>query len=124
MGTSSPEPDDDPFGLVEKYDSIDDPDLRSDFLDAIGTTLPYINALRLRRDRAAREDSPAPTGPDRAVAEAPGPPDDKGPRRRSPRLPIRSRATTHPPRYASYVLNRRRRNRGRPGIVVIIFKLD
>lgn len=126
MDTDPPEPNDDPFELVEKYDSIEDPCLRSEFLDAVGTTRSYINALRLRRDEAARKASaPAHPEPDRATPEAPESPDDKDPRRRGPRLPLRNRSTTtRPPKTAGSVRNKRRRNRERPEFVVIIFKLD
>ncbi|MDX3502984.1 hypothetical protein PV689_13765 [Streptomyces sp. ATCC51928] len=116
MDINPVDPDDDPFRLVEQYDSIEDPYLQSEFLDAVGTTLSYINALRLRRDSAALDSS---------VAESSGMPDDKGARRRTPRLPLRYRSTTtRPPKYASSVRNKRRRNRARPEFVVIIFKLD
>nr|PPQ57703.1 hypothetical protein C5F59_14150 [Streptomyces sp. QL37] len=126
METISPEPDDDPFELVEQYDSIEDPYLRSEFLDAVGTTRSYINALRLRRDKAALKASAPPEPDDRtATPEAHGPVDDKGPQRRTPRPPGRSRSTTtRPPKYAGSVRNKRSRNRGRSEIVVIIFRLD
>lgn len=117
MNIDPPDPDDDLFELVEQYDSIEDPYLRSEFLDSVGTTLSYINALRLRRDQAAARNAPAP--------EAPCPPDDKGLRRRVPRLPLRKRGTTtRPPKHAGSVRNKRRRNRARPEFVIIIFKLD
>ncbi len=124
MNIDPPDPDDGLFGLVEQYDSIEDPYLRSEFLEAIGTTRSYINALRLRRDEAARKIS-APAEPDRATPEAPESPDDKGPRRRAPRLPLRTRSiTTRPPKNAGSTRNKRRRNRARPEFVIIIFKLD
>ncbi|MFD3903573.1 hypothetical protein HXS80_23635 [Streptomyces sp. CB04723] len=117
MNIDPPDPDDDPFGLVEQYDSIEDPDLRSEFLDAVGTTRSYINALRLRRDKAAARDASAP--------EASGEPRNRGPRRRLPRLRLRNRGTTgRPPRYAGSVRSRNSRNRARPEFVVIVFKLD
>ncbi|WGP10350.1 hypothetical protein [Streptomyces sp. SH5] len=118
MDMNPPDPDDGRFGLVEQYDSVEDPNLRSEFLDAVGTTRSYINALRLRRDKgAARNASDAP--------ETTGAPDDKGPRRRVPRPPLRNRGvTTRPPKYAGSVRNKRRRNRARPEFVIIIFKLD
>ncbi|MGW3582211.1 hypothetical protein ACWDM8_12855 [Streptomyces rubiginosohelvolus] len=118
MNIDPPDPDDDLFGLVEQYDSIEDPYLQSEFLDAVGTTRSYINALRLRRDQAAARNASAP--------EAPCPPDDKGPQRRVPRLPLRQRGitTTRPPKYAGSARNKRRRNRARPEFVIIIFKLD
>lgn len=116
MNIDPPDPDDGPFGLVEQYDSVEDPYLRSEFLDAVGTTPSYINALRLRRDKAAARNASAP--------EASGPPKDKGPRRRVPRL-LRNRGTTsRPPKDAGSVRNKRRRNGARPEFVVIIFKLD
>ncbi|MEU3320438.1 hypothetical protein [Streptomyces sp. NPDC006785] len=117
MSIDPPDPDDASFGLVEQYDSIEDPYLRSEFLDAVGTTVSHINALRLRRDQAAARDASAP--------EAPCPPNDSGPRRRVPRPPLRKRGiTTRPPKYAGSVRNKRRRNRARPEFVIIIFKLD
>ncbi|MFC8859406.1 hypothetical protein [[Kitasatospora] papulosa] len=125
METTSPEPDD-PFGLVEQFDSIEDPYLRSEFLDAVGTTRSYINALRLRRDQAAGKTS-APIEPDQGkVAETkPGRGDEKSPQRRASRPPVSTRSlATRPPRYAGSVRSKRRRNRRRPEIVVIIFKLD
>ncbi|MCC8478089.1 hypothetical protein C6W96_12055 [Streptomyces sp. CS149] len=117
MNIDPPDPDDDAFGLVEQYDSIEDPCLRSEFLDAAGTTRSHIDALRLRRDQAAARDVSTP--------EASGPPEDKGTRPRVPRLPLRNRGiTTRPPKYAGSVRNKRRRNRARPEFVIIIFKLD
>ncbi|MEU2404068.1 hypothetical protein ABZ609_07090 [Streptomyces rubiginosohelvolus] len=115
MDIEPPDPDDDLFGLVEQYDSIEDPYLRSEFLDSVGTTLSHINALRLRRDQAAARNASAP--------EAPCPPDGKGPRRRVPRPPLRG-ITTRPPKSAGSVRNKLRRNRARPEFVIIIFKLD
>ncbi|MER7698471.1 hypothetical protein [Streptomyces sp. NPDC096095] len=128
MDTDPSEPNDSPFGLVEQYDSIDDPHLRSAFLDDVGTTRSYINALRLRRDKAALKVS-APAHPepdDRATPEAPESPDGKSPRRpRAPRLSLRNRSTTtRPPKNAGSVRSKRRRNRDRTEFVVIIFKLD
>ncbi|MGW0644554.1 hypothetical protein [Streptomyces sp. EN27] len=118
MDMNPPDPDDDRFGLVEQYDSIEDPCLRSEFLEAVGTTRSYINALRLRRDKAAaRNASGAP--------ETFGAPEPKAPRRHGPRRPLRGRGiTTRPPTYAASVRNKRRRNRARPEFVIIIFKLD
>ncbi|MEU3132168.1 hypothetical protein ABZ691_05035 [Streptomyces sp. NPDC006854] len=117
MSIDPPDPDNAAFGLVEQYDSIEDPYLRSEFLDAVGTTVSHINALRLRRDQAAARDASAP--------EAPCPPNDSGPRRRVPRPPLCKRGiTTRPPKYAGSVRNKRRRNRARPEFVIIIFKLD
>ncbi|MEU2098643.1 hypothetical protein ABZ741_36115 [Streptomyces globisporus] len=117
MNIDPPDPDDGLFGLVEQYDSIEVPYLLSEFLDAVGTTRSYIDALRLRRDKAAARNASAP--------EASGPPDDTGPRHRLPRRPLRNRGiTTGPPKYAGSVRNKRRRNRARPEFVIIIFKLD
>lgn len=41
------------FHLVDEYDSLPDPQLRSDFLDAVGTTRPRIEHLRRLRDADA-----------------------------------------------------------------------
>ncbi|OLO33125.1 hypothetical protein PZ61_0223230 [Streptomyces sp. MNU77] len=125
MDTDPPEPNDDPFGLVEQYDSIEDPYLRSDFLDEVGTTRSYIDALRLRRDKARKASTPEHPGPDRTDPDAPDSPNTRGPRRRTPRAPISKRGiTTRPPKQAGSVRNKRRRNRARPEFVIIIFKLD
>ncbi|MFJ7412067.1 hypothetical protein ACIQWZ_14805 [Streptomyces sp. NPDC098077] len=126
MDTDPPEPNDGPFELVEQYDSIEDPHLRSAFLDDVGTTRSYINTLRLRRDQGRKAAMPARPEPDHAVTDAPGSPHtEKGPQRRTPRLPIRERGTTtRPPKYAGSVRNKHRRNRARPEFVIIIFKLD
>ncbi|MFH8883796.1 hypothetical protein [Streptomyces californicus] len=115
MNIEPPDPDDGPFGLVEQYDSIEDPYLRSEFLDAVGTTRSYINALRLRRDKAAGDVS---------APEAAGARENKGPRHRVPRLSLRTRGMTgRPPRYGGSVRSKHSRNRARPEFVVIIFKL-
>ncbi|MFI6723673.1 hypothetical protein [Streptomyces atratus] len=124
MVENPPEPDDDPFGLVEQYDFLDDPDLRSDFLDAMGTTRSYINALRLRRD-AARKAAKAAHESDEATPGPGGPRSDKESKRREPLLPRRSRvAVTRPPNKSGGTVRRRRRNRERPDVVVIILRLD
>ncbi|MFF3951700.1 hypothetical protein ACFYY1_00670 [Streptomyces sp. NPDC001890] len=113
----SPESGDD-FDIVDQYDSIEDPWLRSEFLDAIGTTLPRIDALRRRRDaeRGAAKSTPPqdePTASARA-GEA---------RRRSPRTRRRTRAVvTRPPNRGQ---GRRRYPRTRPRVVlVVILELD
>ncbi|MEV7847108.1 hypothetical protein AB0O50_24300 [Streptomyces cyaneofuscatus] len=113
---SSP-PDDAAFRLVEQYDSIEDPGLRSDFLDAVGTTRSRINHLRLLRDRAAARSIAADPEPEEEVTpEADG---GKGARRPVPPLPNRSRTPdviTRPPNNTGGISrrNRRRRNRERP----------
>ncbi|MDT0494872.1 hypothetical protein ACIOD0_06005 [Kitasatospora albolonga] len=118
METSPPDPDGGAFGLVEQYDSIEDPDLRSDFLDAIGTTRSYINALRLRRDSAARRITADPE-PEEVAPQAPAPNGEKGAQRPVPPLPNRARTggpTTRPPNNTGGVsrTTRRRRNREHP----------
>ncbi|WP_411079287.1 hypothetical protein [Streptomyces sp. cmx-18-6] len=116
MDANPPDSDDAAFGLVEQYDSIeDDPYLRSEFLDAVGTTRSYINWLRLRRDRAAPRGSSTPA-PDEVAPQAPGPDDGKGAQRPVPPLPNRSRtANTRPPNNTGGISrNRRRRNREYP----------
>ncbi|PVC96702.1 hypothetical protein DBP19_10500 [Streptomyces sp. CS090A] len=118
METSPPDPDDAAFGLVEQYDSIEDPYLRSEFLDAVGTTRSRINHLRLLRDRAAARSiaaTPEPE-PEEVAPEADG---RKGSQRPVPPLPNRSRTpdvTTRPPNNTGGISrrNRRRRNRERP----------
>ncbi|MFJ6236441.1 hypothetical protein ACIQH0_20385 [Streptomyces griseus] len=118
METSPPDPDDAAFGLVEQYDSIEDPYLRSEFLDAVGTTRSRINHLRLLRDRAAARSiaaAPEPE-PEEVAPETDG---GKGSQRPVPPLPNRSRTTdvaTRPPNNTGGTRrrNRRRRNRERP----------
>ncbi|WP_406160599.1 hypothetical protein OG298_26560 [Streptomyces sp. NBC_01005] len=88
----------DDFDIVDQYDSIEDPWLRSEFLDAIGTTRPCVDALRCRRDaerRAAKatppQDEPATTparageGRRRTRAVVTRPPNKGRVRRRYPR---------------------------------------
>ncbi|MEU0378145.1 hypothetical protein ABZ093_12715 [Streptomyces cyaneofuscatus] len=109
-------PDDAAFRLVEQYDSIEDPGLRSDFLDAVGTTRSRINHLRLLRDRAAARSIAADPEPEEEVTPADG---GKGARRPVPPLPNRSRTPdviTRPPNNTGGISrrNRRRRNRERP----------
>ncbi|MFJ4968800.1 hypothetical protein [Streptomyces sp. NPDC088755] len=120
METSPPDPGDAAFGLVEQYDSIEDPGLRSDFLDAVGTTRSRIDHLRLLRDRAAARSIAADQDPDpdpeEVAAEADG---GKSGQRPAPPLPNRSRtpdATTRPPNNTGGISqrDRRRRNRERP----------
>ncbi|MEW2067664.1 hypothetical protein [Streptomyces sp. NPDC007346] len=115
MDTNPPDPDDAASGLVEQYDSIGDPALRSEFLDQAGTTRSYINWVRLRRARAAREDSSAPA-PDEVAPQALEPDGRKGAQRPAPPLPNRSRtANTRPPNNTGGISrNRRRRNREYP----------
>lgn len=116
METSPPDPDDAAFGLVEQYDSIEDPHLRSEFLEAVGTTRSRINHLRLLRDRAAARSIAADPEPEEVAPEADG---AKGSQRPVPPLPNRSRTpdvTTRPPNNNGGISrrNRRRRNRERP----------
>ncbi|MGA5468464.1 hypothetical protein ACPCUK_06455 [Streptomyces arboris] len=117
METSPPD-DDAAFGLVEQYDSIEDPGLRSDFLDAVGTTRSRINHLRLLRDRAAARSIAADPEPEDVAPEADG---GKGTPRPVPPLPLPNRSrtpdvTTRPPNNTGGISrwNRRRRNRERP----------
>ncbi|MFD3786214.1 hypothetical protein [Streptomyces cyaneofuscatus] len=121
METSPPYPDDAAFGLVEQYDSIEDPYLRSEFLDNAGTTRSGINHLRLLRDRAAARSiaaAPKPE-PEEVAPEASG---GKGSQRPVPPLPLPNRSrtpevTTRPPNNTGGISRRnirRRRNRERP----------
>ncbi|MFJ7192391.1 hypothetical protein [Streptomyces bacillaris] len=124
MSTNPPDPDD----LFRQYDSFEDPDLRSDFLDAIGTTRPYIDALRDRHIRASRRSAAA--EPDEVTPQTREEPLDRTERKaRPPRLRKRSRAvaTTRPPNNNTpgRPRNKRRRRRERPSrFLVIIIRLD
>ncbi|MEU3204962.1 hypothetical protein ABZ702_14025 [Streptomyces cyaneofuscatus] len=120
METSPPDPDDAAFELVEQYDSIEDPYLRSEFLDAVGTTRSRINHLRLLRDRAAARNIAAAPEPEPEEV-APGADGGKGAQRPVPSLPLPNRSrtpdvTTRPPNNTGGISrrNRRRRNRERP----------
>ncbi|MFL3866465.1 hypothetical protein LT966_07545 [Streptomyces griseobrunneus] len=128
MNTNPPDPDD----LLRQYDSIEDPALRSELLDAVGTTRAYIDALRDRRTKSSRRSSAADQDPGE-VAPTPQPleePLDRAGRKaRPPRLRKRSRtvATTRPPNNdtGGTPRNRRRRRRERPArFLVIIIRLD
>lgn len=122
METSPPDPDDARFGLVEQYDSIEDPYLRSEFLDTVGTTRSGINHLRLLRDRAAARSIAAAPEPEPEPEEvAPEADGGKGSQRPVPPLPLPNRSrtpevTTRPPNNTGGISrrNRRRRNRERP----------
>ncbi|MFH9133197.1 hypothetical protein [Streptomyces sp. NPDC017524] len=125
MDTDPPEPNHSPLGLVEQYDSIEDPYLRSEFLDAVGTTRSYISALRLPRDKAVLKVPAHPEPDNRATPGAHESPVGKTPRRhRAPRLSLRNRSTTtRPPKNAGSVRNKLRLTHDRPEFVAIIFKL-
>lgn len=111
-GTSMPESDDD-FKIVDQYDSIEDPWLRSEFLDAIGRTRPCIDALRRRRD-AAREAARAAPARDEPATSAHG----GESRRRAPRSRRRTRVVvTRPPNRGRV---RRRYPRPRPRLIVVV----
>ena len=106
------------FHLVAQYDSIDDPELTSEFLDARGLTRPYINALR-RRIEARRRAAADTSAPNTSVSRAHH---SRSSRRgsRSARRP--QVATSRPPNRDSS----RRRVRSTPPsiVIVIIFRLD
>ncbi|MFD7491449.1 hypothetical protein ACFV8T_03380 [Streptomyces sp. NPDC059832] len=114
-GTSILESDDD-FDIADQYDSIEDPWLRSEFLDAIGKTRSFIDALRRSRDFARAK---AAAARDEPAASARG----KEARRRAPRTRRRTRvAVTRPPNKGRV---RRRCPRPRPRVVlVIVLDLD
>lgn len=97
----------DDFDLVDQCDSIEDRELRSEFLDAAGRTRPFIDTLRRRRDAASN--TPAPDGP-----ASPAPRGES--RRRAPRTRRRSRGVvTRPPNRG-----RVRRRYPRPRIVFVL----
>ncbi|MFE7325762.1 hypothetical protein ACFU8W_12430 [Streptomyces sp. NPDC057565] len=106
---------DDEFDIVRAYDAIDDPALRSEFLDSIGATRPLINSLRRRRDteRSAAEATPS--------QDTSTPPSSRGdaPRRRVRRSPRRPRVivTTRPPNMDRAL---RRYRRTPPTVVFVI----
>ncbi|MFC8535423.1 hypothetical protein ACFUJY_15890 [Streptomyces sp. NPDC057249] len=103
----------DEFRLVDQYDSIEDPWLRSEFLDAIGTTRPRIDALRARRDAAREADArPAPKSPHRRPSRL---------RARSPRRP---RVTSTRPSNRTDIRYISRRRAPRTVVLVIVIRLD
>jgi len=116
-------PPDDLFG---QYDSFEDPELRSEFLDAMGATRPHINAQRRRHIKASRrsaavEPDEVPPQPREEI------PTSKSRKRRPPRLRKRSRTTvTRPPSNTGETFrSRQRRRRERPAkFLVIIIRLD
>ncbi|MFI6061658.1 hypothetical protein [Streptomyces sp. NPDC051286] len=125
---------DDGFDIVRAYDSIEDPALRSEFLDAFDVTRPLINSLRRRRDaeRGAAAGATPPRDAKRETAEATPQPnasaptsrDGDAPRRRVRRTPRRPRVivTTRPPNKDRAL---RRYRRTPPTVVfIIILKSD
>lgn len=124
MNANPPDPD----NLFGQYDSFEDPESRSEFLDAMGTTRPHINAQRSRYIRASHRS--AASEPDEVAPqpreEAPASKDRKP---RPPRLRKRSSrttVTTRPPNNTGETFrSRQRRRRERPArFLVIIIRLD
>lgn len=122
MNASPPDPDD----LFGQYDSFEDPELRSEFLEAMGITRAHINAQRSRHIKASRRS--AASEPDEV---APRPREEtlasKSRKSRPPRLRRRSRTTaTRPPNNTGETFrSRQRRRRERPAkFLVIIIRLD
>ncbi|MEW1890946.1 MULTISPECIES: hypothetical protein [unclassified Streptomyces] len=117
------DPDDD-FHLVDRYDSIEGPEQQSDFLDAIGTTRPRIEALRAAR---ARRDAARTSGPDQEESPRGGEP--RGRRRgssRSRRRRVRV-SLTHPSNRSDTRRPPRRRGpapRRRTIVLVLVIELD
>ncbi|MEV6260257.1 hypothetical protein AB0M42_05775 [Streptomyces sp. NPDC051784] len=103
------------FRLVEQYDSFEDPWSRSEFLDAIGKTRQYIDALRARRDAARETDRVSSAEPTSEL------PLRGGPGRPRTRTPRRRAAVRRPPnktgiRYAT------RRRAARTVLLVIVIR--
>ena len=103
----------DEFRLVDQYDSFEDPWSQSEFLEGIGRTRLYIDALRARRD-AAREANAEPT--------------PKSSRRRPSRLrgrsPRRPRVVTTRPSNRTDIRSAFRRRMPRTVVLVIVIRLD
>ncbi|WP_405662858.1 hypothetical protein OG379_14780 [Streptomyces sp. NBC_01166] len=109
----------DPYGefrFVHQYDSFEDPQLRSDYLDEIGKTRPYINALRRRLDAARKAE--------KAAGERTAGPTPRGEPRRRSRSPRRPRVVgTRPPNRGD-ITHAFRRRRARSFVLVIVIRLD
>ncbi|MGW4228767.1 hypothetical protein ACWEF9_05670 [Streptomyces sp. NPDC004980] len=99
--------------LIAQYDSLEDPEERSDFLEANGLTRTYITGAR-RRLRAAGRNTAA-TTPDSQPNE-PSPP---APRRGAPRR-CRRAPLTRPPGRSRLRRTRQRRTPRRITFVIII----
>ncbi|WP_240799022.1 hypothetical protein [Streptomyces sp. A0958] len=109
----------DEFVLVDQYDSFEDPWSRSGFLETIGRTRPYIDALRARRD-AAREAK-------RATAEHASESSRRNgePRRGRSRSPRRPRVVgTHPSNRTDIRYASRRRRPRTVVLVIVVIGLD
>ncbi len=112
-------PEDD-YHLVDLYDSCEDPELRSEFLDSFGITRPYIDGLRRRRDaerKAAKSAGDAASAPDGVTTT---PRHGHSPHRsaRSPRARRRRRMVVTHPRTRG--IRRRRPARNRSEVVLVL----
>lgn len=115
MSSSEHDPYDE-FHLVDQYDSLEDPWLRSEFLDAIGTTRPYIDALRARRDAARKADGMT----TEATTESPR----RRPSRLRARSPRRPRVVATRPSNRTDIRYASRRLVPRTVVLVIVIRLD
>ncbi|WUS97161.1 hypothetical protein OHA46_10950 [Streptomyces sp. NBC_00708] len=102
----------DEYHLVDRFDSFEDPQEQSDFLDAIGRTRPYIDALRARREAVRRAE--------KAAAE----PRRVEPRRRRSRSSRHPRVVTRPPNRTDIRSAFRRRRSRNVLVVVLVIELD
>ncbi|MGF1342291.1 hypothetical protein ACQSMD_19595 [Streptomyces flavovirens] len=112
-------PEDD-YHLVDLYDSCEDPEFRSEFLDSFGITRPDIDGLRRRRDaerKIARSAGDAASAPDGVTTT---PRHGHSPRRsaRPPRARRRRRVVVTHPRTRG--LRRRRPARNRSEVVLVL----
>ncbi|MFF8612555.1 hypothetical protein [Streptomyces sp. NPDC015350] len=110
---------DDDFSLIDMYDSIEDPWLRSEFLAAHDLTPPAIASLRRRRDALLSGGAE-----DTAARDSPSSSRGRKSRRRAPRTDRRPGVnnTTRPPNRGQ---EPRRPRRPRPRVtIVIVIELD
>ncbi|WP_327175987.1 hypothetical protein OG599_12100 [Streptomyces sp. NBC_01335] len=119
---SAPEGDD--FRLVDQYDSLEDPELKSELLDALGITRANVDAQRRRRE-AARKTAKSAERTDESAAAAPTVGHDhprSGGRSRlraARRKALRGGSGSHP-RNRSDLTRRVRSRRSRHIVVVLV----
>ncbi|MEE1739546.1 hypothetical protein [Streptomyces sp. BE147] len=110
------------FRILDQYDAFEDPHLKSEFLDTIGTTRAHIEYLRRLRDAQAARNA-AKAAEESESNESSTYEHRREPRPRCRRAPRRSRVTVnHPPnRGGTRRMPPRRRRRV---VLVIVIELD
>ncbi|MFD6533282.1 hypothetical protein [Streptomyces sp. NPDC060184] len=115
---STPEGED--FHLADQYDSLDDPELKAEFLDAMGIPRAVVDAQRRRRE-GARKAAKSAEGTDGSTATDRHRPSSRGRSRlrAARRKALRGGAGTHP-RNRSDASRRVRSRRSRPPVIVVV----